>query len=691
MLDDIGIQKKRFRQMLGALPCGYLYGEVLVDGNSLPIDYKILDVNHTFSEYTATSKEKIIGKRISGLFSIASTKDDIQVFTSVGITGDPVEKEFYSPRFDIYFKVFCYAPREGYFVAFLTNISREKKFERNLNFIRTFGNSTSDEFFIIDHNGVFIAGNLSVAAKLGVNENEIPGHHFSELNTMVEGEWWKTLWESLLLRGSLQFETEHKGLEEGVYPVEVTVDLMEFRGKNFAVIVAKNVSSRSIMSKALKQDRRFIEQAASMAGYFVWMIDSSGVFRPLLSGSYDLISGPANEVFFPLFHSDDRDQLLKDTRYQVDGSKDLRMRTDKGLVYHKFIWSRIENDCMVGVCYPISGAGLAGLGSSSVVMDAIGRLSSAMLENLYSLEELLEQKNYEATTRMIKLHSADVANVLGRNNYPRTLRFDSFLKSNTGMLKNLIQPEISLVIETSTKAAALCDPDSFENILVRLLIVLQNTNLATGFTISSIDDLKSGGVCVSVKGYIGIQDALEGLFIPRISNSPGLASVYAMVRSHGGKVVYETVDNSIKLFLTFPSVNMDADSATIVIALADSVDAARSRAALINSGFSVAVETNYSEIIRRITKEGGGLLIVSASIPDFSPEEIIEKVPGISLIQIGGERNNSEITYLSDGFRTSDLVNAVRRILDPTAETLQVEDSLTENLWGERRPKPQLS
>ncbi len=60
--------KQRMRQILGALPCGYLFGEVVVNGNGEAEDYSILEVNHAFSEITSTSRDRTVGRRIAGLF-----------------------------------------------------------------------------------------------------------------------------------------------------------------------------------------------------------------------------------------------------------------------------------------------------------------------------------------------------------------------------------------------------------------------------------------------------------------------------------------------------------------------------------------------------------------------------------------------------------------------------------------------
>jgi PAS domain S-box-containing protein len=689
MTEKPGAFNQRFRQVLEALPCGYLYGEVIVNGYGEPEDYSVIEVNHAFSEITSTTRDKVIGRRVAGLFSLSSVRDDIAVFADVALTGDPVEKEFFSPHFGIHLRVFCFAPQEGFFIAMLTDLSKEKKLENRLGFVSEFANSISDEFFIIDNAGRFVLGNAAVAAKLSVTRRSLPGHHISELNPIAEEGWWNTLWKSLTERKSLQFEADHRGNDGIVYPVELSIDLMEYGGREYAAFVAKNVSSRRILSKAIRQDRRFAEQAASMAGYFIWMIDSEGVFRPLLGGISSIISGPVNDVFFSLLHRDDRNQLAGTMKIAPEGSIDLRMKTDSGYVYHRFKWSPVENNCLVGICYPLSGAGLSGQGSHSTAMDAVCLMAESMFDKMVKLETALNQNNAGSASRMVRAIIADYSAVAGKTGHPEKVRFDTYLSDNTGMLMQLYQHSVSLTIDFSVRASGLCDPALLENIIVRLLLVLKDTDPVTAITISSFSDTTWAGLCVTVAGRDGIQAALEQSFIPSTGQAPGLASVYAMVRSGGGRVFYETIDEKVEFVLSFPQAFADDDSAFVLVSLPDSVDAARSAAALRNAGYSVAVESNFSEILRRVQEGGVGILILSASMPEFSLEEIRAAVSEIALIQIGGEPDGSALKYLPDGFRTRDLVAFVNEIA-ARVEKLQVEVLPGENLWGESHLMPPL-
>ncbi len=428
-----------------------------------------------------------------------------------------------------------------------------------------------------------------------------------------------------------------------------------------------------------------------MAGYFVWMVDSGGVFRPLLGGKSNLVAGPVNDVFLSLIHSDDRTDFSRAIKAEADGSRELRMKTGGSTAYCKIKWSHLEDNCMVGICYPLSGAGLSGMGSHSMVMSAIDMMNESMFDRMNKLEDVLTNKNIDTALRMIRSINADLSNMTGENSSPEKIRIDLFLSENEGLMKQLLQPAIPLKIDASLRSTGLCDPAFLENILARLLMIIQDTGLTSAVVLSSFSDASGAGICVTVSGNAGIQTALEKSFIPIASRKPGLASVYAMVRSGGGHVYYETKDDQVEFKLSFPRAGTEDDSAFILIALPDHVDAARSSAALKSAGFSVAIENNLAEIQRRIHEEEVGVLIMSADIIDFSPEEIMIDATGVLFIQIGGEKSNPVVKYLPGNFRTCDLVACVSQIVSTKAEMLQVADLPGGNLWGEPQLMPPLS
>ncbi len=663
--------KKRLQQIIGAMPCGYLYGEVVVDGDGVPINYSVLDINHALADIASITKKKVAGKRIAGLFSISSIKDDISIFSKVALTGDPIEKKFYSPKLDKHFRLFCFSPKLGYFIALLTDITTQKKYETSLGFIRSFGNSTSDEFFILDSKAKIVAGNVAVAERLGVSEEKLTGLHFSALNTLATDEWWITLWNTLLEKGSLQFETDHRGVDNIAYPVELSIDLMTFEEKQFATMVAKNISSKRALTTALKQDRKFAEKAASIAGYFIWMLDSEGIFRPLLGTDSGFNSGAVEDVFLSQIHKEDRLAFSEALRVNKEGFEEFRLQTSRGFVYHKSKWSTSEDNVIIGICYPLSGGGLAGLGSESVAMDAVNLLIKSLRISFSKLHLSLLKKELDVAERILQGLVNDYS-ILSTVNELDTefVKIDEFLVGNERLLNNLVQSSLNLSINSSIKASASVSYSALENVLVRLVLVLKDSNRVTDLNLTSFFDSPKCGIKVQAHGVEGIQAELEKLFIPLRDSTPGLASVYSMVKNSGGQIFYDTFDHTVEFTISYPLKSEVPNTCQILVVLSDSVDSARAFGTLLSEGYSVKTGNKFAEIKKYIVEQDIKLLIMSDSHAEFSIHDIMSISSELKLLQIGGELV-SNTDYLQNGFKTRDLISSVKKIIK--AEKPRVE------------------
>lgn len=663
--------KRRLQQIIGAMPCGYLYGEIVVDGDGVPTNYSIIDINHAFADMASITKSRITGKRLAGLFSLSSLKDDISVFSKVALSGDPIEKKFYSPKLDKHFRLFCFCPDLGFFIALLTDITSEREFEASLSFVRSFGNSTSDEFFILDSSAKFVAANTAVAERLGVSQENISGLHFSVLNCLATEDWWATLWNTLLEKKSLQFETDHRGVDSVAYPVELSIDLMTFEDKQFATMVAKNVSSKRALTTALKQDRKFAEKAASIAGYFIWMLDSEGIFRPLLGIESGFNSGAVEDVFLSQIHKEDRSAFSEALRVNKEGFEEFRLQTSRGFVYHKSKWSTSEDNVIIGICYPLSGGGLAGLGSESVAMDAVDLVIKSLKFKFSKLQEYLLKKEMDAAERIVRGLVNDYSILSTKEIDAEFVNIDEFLAKNECLLNNLLQSSLNLTIDNRVKATASVSYSSLEKILVRLVLVLMGSNRVTDLNIASFSDFPNCGVKIQALGIEGIQAELEKLFIPLRDSTPGLASVYSMVKNSGGYISYDTFDHTVEFTISYPLKEEGDDTCQILVVLSNPVDSARAYGTLLSKGYSVKTENEFAGIKKCITEQQVKLIIMSDSNAEFSISDVMSIAPELKLLQIGGEANSSNTDCLPNGFKTEELATFVRRLI--IAEKLRAE------------------
>ncbi|WP_088189600.1 PAS domain S-box protein [Desulfosporosinus sp. FKA] len=128
---------ERYRSLIMNMPDSFAYNKVIFDKAGNPIDYEVLEINEAYEKIFNVSRQKIIGKKYSELFS----GDDQEFFrqrmaeygevASSGIElNSPIYYSKWSKR---WFSVKLYSPEPGYFVSILTDMTERINAEHELN------------------------------------------------------------------------------------------------------------------------------------------------------------------------------------------------------------------------------------------------------------------------------------------------------------------------------------------------------------------------------------------------------------------------------------------------------------------------------------------------------------------------------------------------------------------------------
>lgn len=114
-----------YEGILKKAPFAYSYNKILLDGNGNPIDYKLLNVNHTFEKYTGFKEKDIINKTIRKI--IPETVHDpfcfIKEYGEIAVNGGEREIEGFSPFFNKWFKINICSEKRLYFSLLFYDIT----------------------------------------------------------------------------------------------------------------------------------------------------------------------------------------------------------------------------------------------------------------------------------------------------------------------------------------------------------------------------------------------------------------------------------------------------------------------------------------------------------------------------------------------------------------------------------------
>lgn len=130
-VNSIQVQENEtnYRLMFENVAQGFASHKIILDENSLPVDYVYLSANPSFEKLTGMKASYIIGKTVKEVLP-QTEKYWIDLYGNVALTGEAVQFENYSVELGKYFEVWAFSPRIGEFATVFTDITKRKRDEQ---------------------------------------------------------------------------------------------------------------------------------------------------------------------------------------------------------------------------------------------------------------------------------------------------------------------------------------------------------------------------------------------------------------------------------------------------------------------------------------------------------------------------------------------------------------------------------
>ncbi|MBI9030681.1 PAS domain S-box protein [bacterium] len=118
--------ERKYRLLFENMTTGFALHEMIYNEEGKAIDYRFLDVNPAFEQFTGLQANKLIGRRVKEVFP--NTEDYwINTYGQVAKTRQSINYEEFSQEFDKYFEVRAFSPEKDKFaVIFSDSTSRVK-------------------------------------------------------------------------------------------------------------------------------------------------------------------------------------------------------------------------------------------------------------------------------------------------------------------------------------------------------------------------------------------------------------------------------------------------------------------------------------------------------------------------------------------------------------------------------------
>lgn len=261
---EIALKKSeiQYKQLFENMINGFSVHQAITDESGNPIDFRFMEANRYYKDFTGLEPEAIKGKTILELNPNADT-EMILKYCNVALTGEPFVTEYYSQTFNKYIRVNCYSPERGFFAAIFEDISENKLAEQEILKFHRAVESSTESIFMTNLDGVITYTNPEFEKLYGYSSDEIVGKTTPRIlkGGILKTEDYEYFWQSILKKQSVHLEILNKTKDGRLLTIESSANpiLNEKDERIGFIAIQRDISDRKAKEK--EHHRLFVELA----------------------------------------------------------------------------------------------------------------------------------------------------------------------------------------------------------------------------------------------------------------------------------------------------------------------------------------------------------------------------------------------------------------------------------------------
>lgn len=192
--------------------------------------------------------------------------------------------------------------------------SERKKIEEAMLLTQASVDNLTDAVYWMGPDAKFIYVNDAAVNALGYSKEKLLTMTVHDIGPDFPAKIWAAHWADLKKRRSFIINTLHQRKDGSTFPVEITVNLIQFGGKEFNCAIAKDITERKSWEEKLIKNQHFLSKAQEIGKIGTWDLDIQKDILTWTDENYSIFGiTPGTEINYDLFinciHPDDRDYV----------------------------------------------------------------------------------------------------------------------------------------------------------------------------------------------------------------------------------------------------------------------------------------------------------------------------------------------------------------------------------------------
>ena len=235
---------------------------------------RVTGLNHALERATGYTLRELEGKPLWDILIHPDEKDAVKsVFENLVEHGQPSRSENHllakdgpAPLFEWFNTV---AKRDDgsneHVIGTGVDITERKNVQEALQFTQFAIDRSGDGAYWMGSDARFIYVNEAACRSLGYTREELLSLTVHDIDPDFPQEAWADHWNDLRTRGSFSIESHHRTKDGYVFPVELTVNFVQFGGREYNCAFARDVTERQRLEEQLRQAQK-MEAVGHLAG-----------------------------------------------------------------------------------------------------------------------------------------------------------------------------------------------------------------------------------------------------------------------------------------------------------------------------------------------------------------------------------------------------------------------------------------